>query len=98
VVLCRLFLQGFSCALSTNGAVSCWGRNDYGQVILVVCFQGAVLYCGKYIFWLMIVVFAQIGDRTQIRRSTPVPVFGLSSGVVSIAVGGVSSVFRWLLG
>ena len=37
-VFVTLFLQGHSCALSNGGAVSCWGDNEMGQVMLVVLF------------------------------------------------------------
>ena len=37
-VFVTLFLQGHSCALSNGGAVSCWGHNLIGEVILVVLF------------------------------------------------------------
>ena len=30
------FLQSHSCAIHPGGAVLCWGRNDYGQVMLCV--------------------------------------------------------------
>ena len=39
-------MQGHSCALSSSGGVSCWGSNFYGQVMLVVSFEGAVVCCG----------------------------------------------------
>ncbi len=31
-------VQYHSCAVSSGGAVSCWGDNDYGQVMLLLCF------------------------------------------------------------
>ena len=43
-VFVTLFLQGHSCALSNGGAVSCWGYNYNGQVMLgVLCFEGGWL-------------------------------------------------------
>ena len=35
-------LQDHSCAVSSGGAVSCWGLNGEGQVMLVVVFEGVV--------------------------------------------------------
>ncbi len=38
-------LQSHSCAVLSSGAVSCWGRNDYGQVIAVACSRGGLGVC-----------------------------------------------------
>ena len=48
-----------ACAITTAGAVKCWGNNTYGAV----------------------------GDGTTTDRTSPVSVYGLSSGVKSIDVG-----------
>ena len=35
-MISRCLLQSHTCAVLVGGAVRCWGRNDYGQVMLLV--------------------------------------------------------------
>lgn len=99
-----------SCALTNSGAVRCWGRNQLGQLgdgttttrVLPTPVFGlasgvaaisvadahtcAVTAVGGARCWGWN-VFGQLGDRTNIDRATPVPVWGLSSGVLAIDAG-----------
>ena len=72
--------------------MSCWGRNNYGQVMLFV-FEGGccVMREGRDVF-VADEVFCcrvQLGDGSTTNRNTPVSVSGLGSGVAMIALGGV---------
>ncbi len=86
VTLC---LQSYCCALSSVGAVSCWGSNSYGNVMpLRILFYGAVVFCGGEIYFMAdLFFFLQLGDGSTTDRPTPVAVSGLSSGVAMIASG-----------
>jgi hypothetical protein len=89
-------LQHHSCALSSSGGVFCWGRNGGGQVMLVVCVEGAVLlFVGcAYRADDCVFDFAQVGDGTTTQRNTPVSVAGLTSGVAKIALSLVRRVLE----
>ena len=52
-----------TCAITANGALSCWGRNWFGN----------------------------LGDGTTTSRDTPTPVVGLSSGVVAVGAGEITT-------
>ena len=76
--------------------MSCWGRNDYGQVMLVVLFlRGAVARCGGgagrdvFVADEVFCFRVQVGDGSLTNRIRPVSVSGLGSGVAMIALGGV---------
>ena len=39
-------VQYHSCALSSSGGVSCWGRNGNGEVMPVVCVKSFFVFAG----------------------------------------------------
>ncbi len=90
--------QYHTCAVTSEGGVKCWGNNGYGQygqvthLELQCCFCETlgVCYARREAACRSRCVVLQLGDGTTIDRSTPVSVVGLSSGVASIALGGVS--------
>ena len=76
--------------------MSCWGWNDFGQVMLVVLFlRGAVARCGGgagrdvFVADELFCFRVQVGDGSKTIRYTPVSVSGLGSGVAMIALGRV---------
>ena len=70
--------------------MKCWGKNNWGQVILLATFENSVIsVCGIIEHELTICFFMQLGDDTAIDRKTPVQVVGLGSGVLTLASGEV---------
>jgi alpha-tubulin suppressor-like RCC1 family protein len=99
---------GHTCAVTTSGAVECWGYNVNGQLgdgtttnrptpTLVSGFSSGVPPIAAGYFHTCAVTAAggvvcwgsnstgQLGDGTYNNRSTPTPVFGLASGVATVA-------------
>jgi len=99
-----------ACALTTTGAVQCWGTNTSGQLgdgttlprptpalvtslssgVQAIAVGGlhscALTTAGATQCWGSN-VFGQLGDDTTMRRTTPVTVIGLGSGVQAVAAG-----------
>ncbi len=95
-------LQSHSCAVSSGGALSCWGSNSIGQVIFVSLREGGggegVSGCGcdgfvRSMMLLTTCLLVQLGDGSTTQRGTPVAVAGLSSGVAMVALGAVRLFF-----
>ena len=100
-----------SCFVESNGGLSCWGNNDYGQLgdgtqerqptpVRVSGMSSSVanVALGSYNSCALLISGAvkcwgrnengQLGDGTTTKRNTPVSNTMLSSGVVSLSVGG----------
>ncbi len=69
----------------------CWGRNVFGQVMLVgACLlEGCGVCLGEAHIFLTPCLLEQLGDNSTSHKLTPVDVSGLTSGVVSVALGSV---------
>ncbi len=110
-----------SCARTTAGAVLCWGDNYYGQlgdgstthrttpvavsglgsgVAAIAAGSGhtcALTTAGAAHCW-GYNTNGQLGDSSTTRRTTPVAVLGLGSGVAAIVAGGSHSCARTTAG
>ena len=89
-----------SCAVLSTGGVVCWGKLSGSSVPLAIPGLGegvssvsvgeghacAVTTAGGVLCWGSN-TYGQLGDGTKTYRATPVPVSGLSSGVVSVSSG-----------
>jgi alpha-tubulin suppressor-like RCC1 family protein len=101
---------GQTCALTIYGGIRCWGNNTYGQlgdgtaetrnspVAVSGLAQGmrnvtagwnhtcAISKDGGLLCWGWN-YYGQLGDGTKASRTTPVEVYGLSQGIVTLSVG-----------
>jgi hypothetical protein len=69
-----------------EGGAKCWGMNAFGRVMLLVFFDDVLIS----VFVKSPFVSVQLGDGSSGNQHlTPYDVFGLSSGVVSLALGDV---------
>jgi hypothetical protein len=89
----RFAMQSHTCAVLVGGAVRCWGHNENGQVMLCVFVFDFMMRFENVQLDLTPCDLSQLGDGSKSGRNTPVDVVGLSSGVSSIALGGVRSLF-----
>jgi hypothetical protein len=89
-------IQSHTCAVLVGGAVRCWGRNDYGQVMLLELFVESSM-CGQPFDLISPLDLSQLGNGLTAQQSTPVGVSGLSSGVSSISLGQVRFTFDLLV-
>ncbi|ATQ66633.1 MULTISPECIES: regulator of chromosome condensation RCC1 [Methylosinus] len=105
-----------SCALTSVGAVKCWGSNEAGAVgdgtsgyhlyrLVPVAVSGlsrdivaisagnnhtCALTAARAVKCWGLNTYGELGDGTTTSRNIPVPVSGLSSGVVAISTGATS--------
>jgi hypothetical protein len=89
----RFAMQSRTCAVLVGGAVRCWGYNYNGQVMLCVFVFDSRMRFENAQLDLTPCDLSQLGDGSNSDRYTPVGVVGLSSGVSSIALGGVRLLF-----
>ena len=100
-----------TCALTSAGAVLCWGNNADGELgdgttvdrltpVPVAGLSSGVIAISAGFYHTCAITSAgalqcwgsnssgQVGDGTTVTKLSPVPVFGLTSGVISVGAGG----------
>lgn len=95
---------GHTCAMTSGGTVTCWGRNDYGQVSNVGALGGvsfsAVSTTSLHTCGLTAIgggvcwgygQSGELGNNAATSSSIPVNVTGLGSGLAAISAGGSHS-------